>query len=219
MTIQAVAFDLDGTLFDSTDAIVDSFFHLFDRLEQPRPNRDLIVSGIGYPLVEAIPRLTNHDIEECIEIYRDYYPRVACEKTHLLPGAREILQAFQKAGLKQGFVTSRKRDSAELLLDYFGVLDYFQCRIGPDEVSRPKPDPEGILQAAKQLGVSPGELCVVGDMHFDVLAARDADARCVCVTTGYATRNELEALSPDAVFDFLRQVQMFVLDENNLIYK
>lgn len=212
--IRAVIFDLDGTLFDSTEAIVDSFFHLFDQLGKPRPARDRIVSGIGHPLVEAIPRLTDHDPEECIAIYRDYYPRVACAKTHLLPGAREILEAFHQAGLKQGFVTSRKRDSAELLLDYFGILQYFQCRIGPDEVSRPKPHPEGILLAAKQLGASPGELCVVGDMHFDILAARDAGARCVCVTTGYATRSELEALAPEAVFTRLDQVRYHLLDAN-----
>ena len=211
--IRAVVFDLDGTLLDSTEAIVDSFFHLFDTLGEARPCRAKILAGIGHPLAQELALLTERDATTCADIYRAHYRATAREKTVLYPGVRETLEALCSAGLRLGFATSKQRGSAEMLLEHLGILEYFECRIGPDDVIQPKPHPEAVLKSMAVLGVGADELFFVGDMHFDVLAAAAAGVRCLAVATGYASREALEALQPEAVFDHLDAVSDYVLEQ------
>lgn len=211
--ITAVCFDLDGTLIDSTEAIVDSFFHTFDTLGEPRPPREAIVNSIGHVLEEQFGLLCNHDPHECTRIYRAYYEQICRPMTVLMPGALECLQALDEAGLELAFATSKRRVYSEMILEHLGVLDYFSVRLGPDDVSRPKPDPEAVLKACELLNVTPHQLLFIGDMHFDVLAAHNAGVRCLCVTTGYARREELEALEPEQVFDGLDELTAYILDD------
>ena len=209
--IRAVSFDLDGTLIDSTEAIVASFFHTFEVVGEPPPPRQAIVDSIGYVLEDQFAVLTKQDPAQCVRIYREHYGKVASEMTFLLPGARAALERLSEAGLALGYATSKCKRFAAPLLEHLGVAGFFQSGLGPEEVTHPKPHPEAVLRSAEGLGVSPEELFFVGDTHFDVLAAREAQVRCLCVTTGYATRQALEALGPEAVFDDLASVVEHVL--------
>lgn len=209
--LRAVVFDLDGTLIDSTTAIVESFFHTFHVLGESAPTRERIMETIGHTLEDSFALFTDHDPDDCARIYRERYSKIACAQTQLLPGAREALSALTDAGLKLGFATSKKLSYAELILDHLGVLDVFASRIGPYEVKAPKPDPDCLFQSAARLGVGLDELVMVGDMYFDVEAARRAGVPCLCVTTGYETREALEALSPALVADSLAEVVEHIL--------
>lgn len=209
---RAVVFDLDGTLIDSTRAIVESFFHTFDALGRPRPDREGIIRAIGHLLEDQFRQFwPDCDAALCARVYRDHYAKVARDGTFLLPGAREILDAFRGAGLRLGFATSKRRLYAEMILEHHGVLEHFTARIGPDDVTHAKPHPEAVIGAAAALGVPPDDVYVVGDTPFDVLAARAAGARCLCVTTGPASRDELEALAPEAVYGSLDEVAAHIL--------
>jgi len=210
--IRTVLFDLDGTLIDSTDAIVASFFHMFDTLGAPRPPRETIIASIGKPLHEQLPELTDLDVETCITAYRGHYEATACDSTVLLPGAAEILPWLHDRGIRIGFATSKKREASEMLLDHLGVLQYFGARIGPFEVSRPKPDPEALFAAMAQLDALPEETAFIGDMHFDVLAGKAAGVLTLAVATGYLSRSELERLEPCHLFDSLHEIREFLDD-------
>ena len=209
--VQAVCFDLDGTLIDSDEAIVMSFFHACDQLGLPRPSRESIVTSIGYLLEDQIKRLLNYDAEEFARVYREYYGKICCEYTDLMPYAREILENLRAAGLRLGFATSKRRHYAEIILHHLGVLDFFDARVGGEDVPNPKPNPEPLYRVAEQLGVSPREMILVGDTRFDVLAARNAGTRCVCVTLGYESREALVSLKPERIFDSLREVCEYIL--------
>ena len=209
--IRAVLFDLDGTLMDSTEAIVDSYHHTFDTIGEPRPDRQLIIGTIGHPLRKQFPMMTTHDVDDCITIYRTHYEAHSALRTFLLPGAAETLAAFAARGLRMGFATSKKRQAAEMLLEHLNALHYMEAHIGPMEVTRHKPDPEAVEKAMAVLGVRAEETVFVGDMHFDVLAGKAAGVTTLAVTTGYQRRAELEALAPDAVYDSLDEVRAHVL--------
>jgi len=210
--LRVVIFDLDGTLIDSTEAIVNSYLHLFDVLEKTPPTRKAIVDAIGYTMHTTLEMLGCEDVDAAGKIYRKHYNETTCDHTFLLPGARECLEALSAAGLKVGFATSKKRTSAEMLLEHLGVLDFFSCRLGPEDVTHPKPHPEAIEKALAALDVTKEEAYYVGDMFFDVEASQRADVPCVCVTTGYQNREELEALKPEAVMDSLTEVADYLLE-------
>ncbi len=209
--LKAICFDLDGTLIDSDEAIVLSFFHACDTLGLPRPSREAIVNSIGYLLEDQIKRLLKCDPDVFAQVYREYYGKVCCEHTDLMPHAREILETLQAAELLLGFATSKRRYFAEIILRHLGVLDFFSARIGGEDVVKPKPDPEALYLVAKKLNVKPQEMMLVGDTHFDVLAAKNAGMRCVCVTLGYESRESLEELNPERIFDSLPEVCDYIL--------
>jgi phosphoglycolate phosphatase len=209
--IRAACFDLDGTLIDSTEAIVESFFHTFDVIGEPRPAREAVVTSIGHILEDQFAMLTARDPGECAAIYREHYGKICLDKTFLLPGAAELLAKLAETGLPIGFATSKRRTYAEHILEHLGVLGRFSVRIGPEDVTHPKPAPEALLKAAEGFGFAPAEMVFVGDTHFDVLAARAAGMPCVCVTIGYATREALESLGPEAVYDTLGEVGEHIL--------
>jgi len=200
-------------LIDSTEAIVESFYHTFDTLNEPRPPRDAVVNSIGFVLEDQFAQLSKHDPHECTRIYRAYYEQICRAKTTLMPGTLECLQALADAGLDLAFATSKRRCYSEMILEHLDVLDYFSVRLGPDDVSKPKPDPEVVFKACELLNVTPPQLLFIGDTHFDVLASRNAGVRCLCVTTGYATREELEALEPEQIFDRLAALTAYILDD------
>lgn len=210
--IVAVTYDLDGTLIDSTDAIVHCFMLACDDLGLQRPPREDVVGTIGHILEDQFRLLTTGDPDECAKVYRVHYEQVCREMTVLLPGAREILERTRAAGLRIGFASSKRRFFCEMILEHLGVLDFFEVRLGPEDVAHPKPHPEAVQKALEKFEVAPGEMYFVGDTHFDVMAARNAGVPCLCVTTGYNTRAELEALNPEGVFDTLHELTDYLLD-------
>lgn len=210
--IKAVTFDLDGTLFDSTEAILDSFEHTFGVIGEPTPPTEEIIPTIGHTLHDQFRMFTDYDADECVRIYREYYPTIACDKTFLLPGAKESLRKFREAGLKMGFATSKHMPYSILILDHLGVLDYFTARVGPGEVVNQKPHPEAVLKSLDILHVQADEMFFVGDTSFDVLAAKAAGVRCLAVATGYATKDELVDLQPEAVFESMIPMTEYVLE-------
>lgn len=208
---RAVVFDLDGTFIDSTEAIVASFFHAFDTLGEPRPPRDAIVASIGHILEDQFALFTQTDPHRCAAIYREYYGQICNEVTTLMPGAQSAVARLSAAGLGLGFATSKRRAFAEQILAHLGVLDSFTARVGPDDVARPKPDPECVHRALEQLGVAAAEAVFIGDTLFDLDACAAAGVDCIAVTTGYDTRETLEGRGPLAVVDSLDEVTALVL--------
>jgi phosphoglycolate phosphatase len=211
ISIKAVVFDLDGTLIDSTDAIIESFEHTFDAIGEARPARAEIVHSIGHTLEQQFALFTKRDADDCARVYREHYAGICRAKTHLHPGAREALTALAREGLRLGFATSKLRKYAELILEHLEVLDFFEVRIGPDDVTHPKPAPDALLLALERFQLFPHQIVFVGDSRFDIECARAADVQCFCVTTGYETRADLERLRPAGVMETLEEITARIL--------
>lgn len=215
MKIEALLFDLDGTLIDSTEAIVDCFFHTFDTLEMPRRPREAIVSTISLTLENQFRTMTDHNPDECAKIFRERYFRIGPDMTTLLGGAQEILTHCAESGVRMGFVTSKLRAASELLLDRLRMLHHFEVRVGPEDVKHPKPHPEPLLKALERLDLAPERVVYLGDTPLDVKAAAAAGIRCVGLTTGYASEDELRDSNPDVICPDLADALHWLL-ENGL---
>ncbi|MGI0439966.1 HAD family hydrolase [Helicobacter himalayensis] len=197
-----ILFDLDGTLIDSTPAIVESFLHAYKVHNVPPPTREGIVQSIGHTLDSMFAQngVKSEEIESYVSAYRECYRARMEEGTTLLGGAKEaILQAYSFATL--GVVTTKRGDFSAKLLESFGVLEYFAIVLGIEKVEKPKPDSEPILKALEWIEANLGrsiarEKCfMVGDTILDLQAAKNANINGIGVLCGYGSKQSLESFN------------------------
>ena len=187
-----ILFDLDGTLIDSTEAILESFNVAFETFDTPVPHEDLIKAEIGHPLDDMFETLGVEAsyVDAHVKAYKMHYREISCAKTVLLPEAREAVElASQHAVL--GVVTTKTAKYSIELLEHMGLMTYFDVLIGREDVVNPKPHPEPIFKALSQLPSDKKKYWMIGDTPMDILAAKAANIESVAVTCGYADETDL----------------------------
>ncbi len=188
-----ILFDLDGTLIDSTEAILEGFRVAFETFGGQPPCNEAIKKEIGHTLEDMFLTLgvEEHLIKRHVDAYKRHYRLISCEKTQLLEGAREAIEeASQFATL--GVVTTKTGEYSTILLEHMDLMRYFDLLIGREHVTNPKPHPEPILEALKRLEYDKNRTWMVGDTPMDILSANRADIKSIAVTSGYATKESLE---------------------------
>ncbi|MBV2357337.1 HAD-IA family hydrolase [Streptomyces sp. J2-1] len=203
VTTRLVLFDLDGTLIDTPNAIVNTFTDTFASLGIHGITADAIRSTIGRPLAEAFAHLvglptTAAQVEAAVERYQVLYREriVPQARTLLYSGVAEGLARLGSNGMILGVATSKFTASAEALLAAAGIRDHFDMVVGADAVTQPKPAPDAGLLIAAELGHHPSRAVMVGDTTHDVFMAHNANMRSIAVTYGIHTPAQLEAARP-----------------------
>jgi phosphoglycolate phosphatase len=210
MPIRAVLFDFDGTLADSYRAItasvnrVRAHYNLAPLTpEQVRPH---VGRGLPHLLEHCMP---GADPELAQRLYREHHPSVLESGTILLPGALDALRALHERGLKIAICSNKPVPFTRTLLRVLGLNPFVDAAVGPEDVPRPKPAPDMILEALKRLQVSADEAIYVGDMTVDIQTARGAGVSVWVVPTGSDTQEALAAAKPDRLLKDLTQVPEF----------
>ncbi len=187
-----ILFDLDGTLIDSTEAILESFDVAFKTFGTAVPDEASIKAEIGHPLdvMFATLGVEASKVDAHVQAYKMHYQKISCAKTVLLPDAREAVElASQHAAL--GVVTTKTGKYSKELLEHMGLMSYFDVLVGREDVEYPKPHPEPILKALSMLQSEKNIHWMIGDTPMDILAAKAANINCVAVTCGYADETVL----------------------------
>lgn len=200
----AVLFDLDGTLADTADVLVDGLADTYEEFTGRRPSREEIARVIGMPLSEQL-RLFGMPADDVELLGRartfalDRFARHA-DRTRLFEPAARALALCRDHGLRTALVTSRSREELEDFHRRFpGVRA--DAEVGSSDVVRVKPDPESALLACQRLGVEPTRAIFVGDSIFDAQCARGAGMPFLAVGYGAGRRDELLAFAPMAYAD------------------
>ena len=188
-----ILFDLDGTLIDSTDAILESFHNSFDVHDVVHPKDEDIKALIGYPLDVMYSDLgVDKDVVwDFVNTYKEHYRKISTQKTYLLQSAREaVIQASKFATL--GIVTNKTGKYSQVLMEHFDLMQYFEVLIGREHVENPKPHKEPILKALESLDVGSKEIWMIGDTKLDLISAKNAGVNSIAVLCGYENRKVLE---------------------------
>ena len=209
-----ILFDLDGTLIDSTEAILESFGVAFKSFGDDIPDDESIKSHIGYPLDVMFISLgvAKNRADDYVNAYKSHYRKISCAKTVLLPYAKESLElASQYATL--GVVTTKTAKYSVELLEHNDIMRYFDVLVGREDVEFPKPHPEPVLKALSKLQIDTKDVWMIGDTCMDIVSAKSANIQGIAVTSGYASKELLESCtdSDKIVDNTLKAVQFITL--------
>lgn len=201
--VDAVLFDLDGTVVDTIPHILASFRHATATvLGAPLPDEELL-HHVGIPLAHQMRVFTQDEATaaELLSAYREFNHRTHDDMARLYPNTLATLRAIAARGLPMGIVTSKSRHMAERAIALFELAPFFDVLVTADDTPAHKPDPLPVVQGASLLGIPPNRIVYVGDSPADIASGKGAGAATVGATWGVASRERLVEAGPDAIID------------------
>lgn len=217
--VDAVAFDLDGTLLDTIHDLSLAVNRLLAELgHAPLPKdtiRDLVGKGMANLVTQVIRgvRGTPPEPDELARLlarYQAIYADVLGHETEAFPGLVEMLAELKARGIHLAVVTNKATRFVRPHLAQAGILDYFDALIGGDDATAKKPDPAPLRLLAERLGIPLRRILMVGDSVNDAQAARAAGCPVVLVPFGYNEGRPVESVDCDGIIDSLAQVSSCV---------
>ena len=191
---RTIVFDLDGTLTDSAEGIINCAQLALKHFGLPVPARDDMQFVVGPPLRDSFLRLgvVEQDVEEAIEIYRSRYVPTGMFENTPYPGIHAMLAALKEAGHALYVATSKPEGMATAILEKFGLSGFFDKIYGASlDGSRDTKDTV-IAYVLEELG--PREnIIMVGDTHYDVLGAAAHGIKTIGVSWGYGKVKDLKS--------------------------
>ena len=204
--IQAVLFDLDGTLADTAPDLGYALNCMRAARSLPllplattRPYTSLGARGLLNVGLDVTPGHPDYDAlrEEFLGIYADNL----CRETRLFPGIAELLTELERRAVLWGVVTNKAERFTHPLLELLCVHSRAACIIGGDTTGRIKPDPAPLLAASERIGIAPHHCIYLGDDRRDMEAGRAAGMTAVVAKFGYLNGNDPETWPADGMID------------------
>ena len=216
MRYQSVIFDLDGTLTDSGEGIMNSAEYAFEQLGIAVPDRQDLRKIVGPPLTYSFPLfgVPEDQVEEAIRLYRDQYNnRGGKYQNHVYPGIEEMLRRLKQAGCRLFVATSKPEPLAREILEGFGLMPYFEIVAGASW-DRSRESKGEVLQYLLDCTGNAGAAVMIGDTQFDVIGARELNLPGVGVTWGYGLREEMVKAEAEAIVDSPEELAAYLLSAN-----
>jgi HAD superfamily hydrolase (TIGR01509 family) len=213
--LEAIIFDVDGTLVDTRDFHIDSWIKAFKEFGVDI-SAEKVQSQFGRRAVEIAKDLLPEDKKQYAEsvakekrmIYSSYLPRVKAYSK-----VRDLLEVLHERGIKVALATSTVRMEANYYVDMLSANDLIDAVVTAEDIKNSKPDPEIFLTAAKKIGVVPEFCAGIGDSPHDMAAAKAAGMIAIGVLTGGYDSETLREAGADEVYPgidtiFLKIVQI-----------
>lgn len=213
MALDAIIFDIDGTLVDTNRLHARAWSRALDRFGYGL-DEDRVILEIGKSGSRLVPALLGERVErEKGDVLRDahdeiYLELVDTEPVKTFPGATLVFEKARELGLRIAAATGSARESVEKVMDRAG-LDLFNLAdavVTDDDVEDGKPAPDPVQSAVMQLGVSPAQCVFVGDTPYDVISSRRAGVLCLGVLTGVHPAEKMYSAGARAVYGDVREL-------------
>jgi pyrophosphatase PpaX len=189
--VEAVLFDLDGTLIDTVELILTSFRHATRVvLGEPLPD-DVMMAGVGKPLIKQMREFAPENADELLRVYREHNAQVHDSMVREYAGTRQVLDELAGRGLPMAIVTSKGTPMTLRGLRLFDLERFFGVIVTADDVELHKPDPHPLRHAAALLGVDITRCVYLGDSPHDMEAALAAGAIAVAALWGAFTPEQV----------------------------
>lgn len=213
-TFQAVIFDFDYTLADSSQGAFECINFALDEMGLDRVSADAACRTIGLSLHETFLTLAeHHEPRRCDEFHRLFVQRaeqVMSDLTVLYEPVPATIEALRECGLRLGIVSTKYRRRINEILVREALLHEFQVVIGGEDVEQHKPHPQGLLEAIAKLECAPPSVVYVGDSVVDAELAKRSGVPLVVVLSGVTPREHFDNYEPIAVLENISELPRFL---------
>lgn len=212
---RSIFFDLDGTLTDSKEGVLECVRYAIETMGRPVPEGPDLLKFIGPPLQDSFMRycgLSPEEARRALALFRERYVPVGQFKNRPAPGIAEMLGRLKARGLTLALASSKAESQCISICDRFGFSPHLAVIAGSGG-SRDQTKADVIREAMARLGLTdPRRVLMVGDRKYDVEGARACGMDCAGVEFfGYAPPGELEAAGAVAVVKTVEELEAFIL--------
>ncbi|MFA9398483.1 MAG: HAD family hydrolase [Clostridiaceae bacterium] len=209
MKYKYILFDLDGTLTDSKEGIINAIEYSLNKFQIKVENIDSLSRFIGPPLVYSFMEYYGFDEKKAnlaVKFFRDYYKEKGLYENKVYSGVKDVLENLKSQGFNLFVATSKPTVYAEKILKKFEMDKYFEEVVGSlldgsrDEKSKV------INYLIKKHKLDPKKILMIGDREHDVLGAGENNIDCVGVTYGYGSYEELKKVGATYIVSNVRDI-------------
>ena len=217
--IDLVIFDLDGTITDPAEGIVNSIARALFAMNRPMISEEICCRFIGPALMDSFTRycnMTPDEARQAIALFREYYGETGMFECYVFDGIEALFRRLKAAGKRLAVATAKAEPFARKLLAHYGIDKYFDC-IAAASLDNAHNDKAAIIEyALSSLGITDRETVImVGDREFDITGAHDAGMRAIGVLYGYGTREEFERAGADFLAETPEEVGDLILGHSH----
>ena len=213
-SIDCLIFDLDGTLIDSSDGVVDAVNYSLRMMGQPEQPPERIKRFIGFPLSHMYPEFTGAPVDKLSTHFQDRAAKSIVPSTVVLEGVDNALRTLRRQGFRMAIATTKIRRHVEGIVEKLGWGDLFEMLVGSDDVTNVKPAPDAFRLVLRRLRVPSVKAVVIGDTVNDIQAARAVPMRVIAVVSPFSDPAEIEAAKPDHLIKTMSELPA-LLDKLN----
>ncbi len=210
MRFPVVTFDFDYTLADSSRGVLDCINHAFKGMDLPKVAAEDAQRTIGLSLPNILVTLAGREQKgragEFASLFVEKANEVMTDLTFVFEEVPEVIRRLKDEGMTLGIVSTKFRRRIEEILGREDLLEPFDIIVGGEDVSRHKPDPEGLLAAIERLGGSPLGSLYVGDSVTDAETARRAGVPFAAVLNGVTPREAFKDYPAYKILDNLGEL-------------
>lgn len=215
--VRYILFDLDGTLTDSREGILNCLRYAFEKMDRPVPNEQTLLRFIGPPLHVSFMEFcgyTRQEAEEGVRLFRERYVPIGKFENAALPGLPELCARLKEAGYVLALASSKPEAMCRAICERFGYAPALTAITGSPDSGDDWTKADVIREALRRLHLTESDkaqVLMVGDRKFDVLGAKECGLSCVGVEFfGYALPGELEEAGAAAVVHTVEELEHFI---------
>lgn len=198
-----VLFDLDGTLTDSSLGIINGVVYALEKFGISVKNRSELGCFIGPPLVDEFMNyagLSRDDALQAVAYYREFYRVTGIYENEVYNGIDNMLKTLRDSGKKLILATSKPQQFAEIVLNHFNLMQYFDCVVGATFDGKLNYKADVIRVALERSNISDKvNAIMVGDRHHDIEGAKQNNLKSIGVLYGFGDLDELKISGADYI--------------------
>lgn len=216
MHYKTILFDLDGTITNSGEGIINSVIYALEKMNLDVLDQAELYSFIGPPLNDSFKKfyhLDDHFTEQAVKYYREYYQTKGIYENRLYEGINNLLTDLQQAGCALYVATSKPEIYAKQILAHFDLDHYFTGIYGASLDGERSKKGDVIEYALKSAGLTDlnGTL-MIGDRSHDMIGAKENQLACLGVLYGFGDQIELEKAGADYIAATPEEVEKIIIE-------